>query len=106
MSAMTLADLTDEHKGRVVRVETPDGVKAARYLRVIGLRRWEYKGQERIGVTTDAVRGGRDVQTHAPKEGRPVTPCLHIPGRFHHGPCECFTGGDAGEWWHEGQARP
>lgn len=31
-----------------------------------------------------------------------MTPCLHIPGRFHHGPCECFTGGDAGEWWHEG----
>ena len=31
-----------------------------------------------------------------------MTPCLHIPNRFHHGPCECFTGGDAGEWWHEG----
>ena len=30
-----------------------------------------------------------------------LTPCRRIAGRFHHGACGCFVGGEAGEWWHE-----
>jgi hypothetical protein len=32
-----------------------------------------------------------------------LTPCRRIVGRFHHGACGCFVGGEAGEWWHEAE---
>lgn len=57
MSQMTVADLSREHAGWLVRIEDPDSPKGYRDVVAIGTRSWEYQGLSYVGVLTAEGQG-------------------------------------------------
>lgn|SRR5487761_2474258 len=71
---MTVADLTEDHFGWYIKVESKDPVVRWRHFDLIGLRTWEYKGKTTVGlIVKDDNPCGR-METHC----TPETKCVLI----------------------------
>lgn len=70
---LSVADLSREHAGWLVRIDDPETIKGYREVVVIGSRSWEYEGVEYVGVLTD--EGQREGWAGTERKYAATTPC-------------------------------